>query len=239
LYGAVATLLGAVLSGPVAMAIVEATHPQPARVNARVFADNYHAVQALPFVLGFLLVSGFVILIASIHAMANAKQRVLANIAIVLTTVFAAFVFMNYVLHTTVVPALAREFHATNGPLVEAFSLSNPRSLGWALEMWGYGFLGAATWLVSPVFSGSRLERATAWTFAANGPASIVPAVWTAVQPGWVMTPAGFLAFAVWNALVVVMAALAIAVFGRRLRETADHAPLTISPPRTLTAGAR
>ena len=41
-------------------------------------------------------------------------------------------------------------------------------------------------------------------------------ALLTAARPGWVMSPPGLIAFASWNVLVVVMAALALAVFRRR-----------------------
>ena len=53
-------LAGAVLSGPVAMFVVAQVAPQPAWAGAGVFADHYHPVQGLPYLLGFLLISGFV-----------------------------------------------------------------------------------------------------------------------------------------------------------------------------------
>ncbi|HEX6275562.1 MAG TPA: hypothetical protein VFZ53_21120 [Polyangiaceae bacterium] len=216
-HGAACTLLGALLSGPVAMLAVQTTHPQPPWQGPEVFVRNHHPVQALPFFLGFFLVSGFVVLIASLHALAREEHRALTGAALALAAAFAALVFLNYTIQTTFVPALVSDYTAGNDPLLSALTLSNPKSLGWALEMWGYALLGMATWLVSPVFRESRLERAAAWAFIANGPASIVAAVWTAFEPGWELTGPGLISFALWNLLVVAMAVLAFRAFRRRL----------------------
>jgi hypothetical protein len=212
-YAAACTLLGALLSGPIAMLAVNATHPQPAWQGPGVFVENYHPIQTLPFFLGFLLVSGLVALIASLHAVAEERHRALTGAALAFVAAFAALVFLNYVIQTTFVPALVSAYTEPDGAILSAFTMSNPRSLGWGLEMWGYGLLGVATWLVAPVFRGSKLERAASWAFVANGPASIVPAVWTALDPGWELTAPGLVSFAVWNLLVVVMAILAFLVF--------------------------
>jgi hypothetical protein len=88
--------------------------------------------------------------------------------------------------------------------------LRTPPVLGWCLEMWAYGILGLATWLVAPVFGGSRLERWTAALFVANGPLSVATALLTAFVPGWALTPLGLFGFAVWNVLVMALATLAL-----------------------------
>jgi hypothetical protein len=68
------------------------------------------------------------------------------------------------------------------------------------------------------------IERAARISFIANGPVSIAGAFWTALQPGWVMTLAGWIAFAAWNALVIAMAVLALVAFRRRMRSAASAA---------------
>jgi hypothetical protein len=197
------------------MLVVNLTHPQPPWQGPELFVLSYHPIQTLPFFLGFLLVSGFIVLVASLHAVARDGQRALTGAALAFVAAFGSLVFLNYVLQTTFVPTLVSGYSASNGPLVSALTMSNPRSLGWGLEMWGYGLLGIATWFVAPVFQGTRLERATYWAFVANGPASIVPALLTALHPGWVLTVPGLVSFAVWNVLVVVMSVLALLVFRR------------------------
>jgi len=218
LYGASLTLFGIIVSGPLALLVVDATHPQPPWESAALFARSYHAIQSAPFFGGFCLVAGFVVMMAGLHAAVEGRERALATAALVFTAVYAAMVSTNYVLQTTFVPELARHYTPQSDAILATFSMSNPSSLAWGLEMWGYGFLGAATWLVAPVIAGSRastLERATAWTFIANGPASILPAILTAIRPGWVMTTPGMVGFVVWNVLVLAMTVLAILVFAK------------------------
>jgi hypothetical protein len=213
---AACTLIGTLASGPIALFVLHTTHPQPDWQDARVFARHYHPIQSLPFFLGLLLVSGFVLLIASLHVLAEMRMRARTQAALVFTSAFAALVLLNYAVQTTFVPRLTVPYLDANGPLLAALTMSNPRSLGWSLEMWGYGWLGVATWLVAPVFSGNRLERVTACTFVANGPISIAGALWTALDADWLLSTTGLLMFAAWNALVVIMSALAFQVFRAR-----------------------
>src|SRR5438046_2187773 len=44
---AACTLIGALASGPLALLVVHATHPQPDWQDARVFAEHYHPIQTL------------------------------------------------------------------------------------------------------------------------------------------------------------------------------------------------
>jgi hypothetical protein len=219
---AIVTLAGIVLSGPVSLALVTALHPQPPWTGPDAFARAYHPIQTLPYFTGFLLVGGSLFLIAALQAFAPAAHRARATAALGFAAAFAAMIFFNYVVQTTFVPALARNRSPDAGPLIAAFSLSNPQALGWALEMWGYAVLGVATWLVAPVLSDhGRPGRVAAALFVANGPVSIAGALLTALSPGWVMTPAGFGLFAAWNLLMLAMVALVIAAF-RRPRQRGD-----------------
>lgn len=207
-YAALSTLLGILTSGPLAVGWVEAVHPQPRWQGPEVFARHYHPLQTLPYAGGILLVLGLLLLFSSLHALARQEYQVRANLALCLGGVFAAFIFANYTLQTTYVPALAQTYTGTDAPLLSALSMSNPHSLAWALEMWGWGFSGLATWLFAPVFQGTPLERMTRRLFVANGIASVAGTIWTVAQPGWMMTPAGLVAFAAWNVLLAVLAVL-------------------------------
>jgi len=219
--GAIVTLAGIVLSGPVSLALVNTLHPQPSWTGPEAFALAYHPIQTLPYFTGFLLVGGSLYLVAALQTLADETHRVRATAGLAFAAAFAGLIFFNYVVQTTFVPALATDPSPENAALIAAFSLSNPRALGWALEMWGYGVLGVATWLVAPVLSErGRAGRIAAALFVANGPVSIVGALLTTLRPGWVMTPAGFILFAAWNLLMLAMVALVIVAFralgGRR-----------------------
>jgi len=214
---ALGALLGVLLSGPLAVVLVNATHPQPPWRDAAAFAHSYHPIQLLPYAGGILLVSALIVLVSSLHASARDDEKAVTGAALVFAGAFAAFIFFNYVAQTTFVPDLARRYQPANAPIIAALSMSNPQSLAWGIEMWGWGLFGAATWLLSPVFGRSKLERVAAATFVANGPVSIAGALWTTARPGWVMSPAGLAAFAAWNLLLAAMAAFAFLALRRRL----------------------
>lgn len=223
---AAGAILGVVLSGPAAVLLVQATHPQPPWQDAFVFAQHYHPVQLLPYLGGLLLIAALVALIACAHVTAPAPLRVRTTVASIMTAAFAALIVFNYVVQTTFVPPLATDPTPDSAALIAAFSMTNPMSLAWGLEMWGWALLGVATWLVAPVFAGDRLGRTTARAFAINGPVSVLGAVITVARPGWPMTTAGLVCFAAWNGLLLAMAVLALRVFRRRGARVPDvHAP--------------
>lgn len=217
-FGAALALVGTSLSGPLGLALVASTHPQPAWRDAQLFAENYHFVQVLPYFAGLLLVAGFVILIASVHQLAEPRLKAATASASIFAAVFAALISLNYVVQTTFVPDLARHDGSAAAALVAALSMSNPRSLAWAIEMWGYAFLGVATWLCASVFGRTPLERTLAFTFVANGVMGVAGAAYTIARPGWVMTPPGLAAFGSWNVLAATMASLAFVALQRRAR---------------------
>jgi len=247
MLAALAALLGVLLSGPLAVALVNGTHPQPPWRDAELFARHFHPLQLLPYAGGILLVAALVVLIASAHALAGDGLRARTGAALAFTAAFAAFIFFNYVAQTTFVPDLARGYEPASAPIIATLSMSNPRSLAWGIEMWGWGLLGVATWLVAPVFQSSTLERAVAITFTANGPVSVAGALWTIARPGWVMTAAGLAAFAAWNVLLTAMGALAFIAFRRRLGRapqqrtgaTAADAPAAGKSPEPRAQGGR
>jgi hypothetical protein len=213
---ALVLIAGILLSGPLALAAVALVHPQPPWQGPARFADELHWIQAMPYAGGFVLIGGCVALIASLHELVPRSHRARANVALALTAAFAALIVLNYVVQTTFVPALASSYRDDNGPLIAALTMTNPRSLGWALEMWGYAVFGFATWLITPAFRRTRLERVTAHTFVGNGVMSIAGAITTAIWPGSAHTLLGFIGFALWNAWMLTMAVLVLVAMHRR-----------------------
>lgn len=214
---ALAVIAGILLSGPLALLVVALVHPQPVWASPSRFAAEFDGIQLLPYLGGFVLIGGCVALVAHLAALAPPARRGRANLALALAGSFAALIVLNYILQTTFVPSLVRPYRPEHDVLIAALSMSNPRSLAWALEMWGYGVLGVSTWLVACAFDRSvRLERITHTTFIANGIISIAGALATAFAPGWEMTVGGGIAFGAWNLLMIVLGALVIAVMRRR-----------------------
>jgi hypothetical protein len=60
--GALVALIGYIMSGPVAFAIVNLVKPQPSWISPAVFAENYSTIQDLPFYFGFFLIGGMLML---------------------------------------------------------------------------------------------------------------------------------------------------------------------------------
>ncbi|HPG39470.1 MAG TPA: hypothetical protein PLP19_00595 [bacterium] len=229
--GVMVNMAGVLLSGPLGLLVVTQTHPQPAWQDARLFLEYYHPVQTLPFFAGIALVLGYVMMIAAIHLVAAKPQRPLTLTAAMLTAAFATLIFFNYINQTTFVPALVKNYQPDYDPLIAAFSFSNPNSLCWAIEMWGYALLGLATWFAAPVFKRTKCEKITAWLMISNGVISIAGVVFVSGNLAWVFTPAGLASYAVWNALVFVMAVFIYISF--RQRATALQAENNSTRPAT------
>lgn len=222
IWGAVATIVGLTVSGPLGLLVVMLVHPQPVWTSAQVFAEQFNPIQTLPFFASFIHAVGYVVLMAALYQCAENRVKTRAMAAFALTTLFATLVSFSYICQTTFLPALVRDYHPDHDIAIAMLSMSNPRSLCWGIEMWGYGFLGLATWLAAPVLHRDGLEKFTAWLFVINGLISIAGAIMTAVDLTWVMSPSGLVSYVAWNVLILMMSVLLIIVFVRRQRTRAS-----------------
>jgi hypothetical protein len=193
-------LFGALLSGPAAMIVVSLVAPQPEWTTVESFASSYHAIQTLPYILGYMLLAGFVWFTAACHSLAQPSLRSRSSAALVFTGVYATLVFTNYTIQIGFIPRMLDQ----RASFIAALTMSNPASFAWFLEMFGYAAMGVATWLVAPMFGGTRRGDAIRWLLVGNGVLSIVGAVCTALFDRWVFSPTGFASFAGWNLLVVI-----------------------------------
>lgn len=193
-------LSGALLSGPIAMAVVALVAPQPTWTTVESFVQGYHPIQALPYLLGYILLAGFVLFTAACHAQADAVLRVRTSAALVFAAIYATLVFTNYTVQLAFIPRVL----ASSPGYVSLLTMANPASFAWFLEMFGYAAMGVATWLVAPGFTGSRRAVLSRWLLIANGVASIAAAACTAAFDRFVFSTAGLVSFAAWNLLIVV-----------------------------------
>jgi len=203
-------LVGAVLSGPVAMLVVSWVSPQPAWAGVSAFADHYHPVQVLPYVLGYLLLAGFVLFAAASHAVAEERLRPRTSAALIFTGIYATLVFTNYTVQLGYIPRVLND----RPEYVAALTMANPASFAWFLEMFGYAAMGVATWLIAGVFGGSRRGDIVRYLLIANGIVSVIGATCTALFDRWVFSTAGLLSFAAWNLLVAACFLLIAATSG-------------------------
>jgi hypothetical protein len=215
--GAYLTIIGILVSGPIGLIIVSAIQPAPPWEAPLVYVQHYHPVQIFPFLGGIFLVSGYVIMISGFYMLAEEIYKTAMLIAVVFTSVFAAFIFLNYVTQTTFIPALVRNYTPEAGPAISIFSLSNPESLAWAIEMWGYGFLGFATLLSARLFNRNSLERVTAWLLILNFIISILGIFAVIRDLSWVFTDTGLWSYIIWNLLVLNISILVVITLKRRI----------------------
>lgn len=215
--GSLIALLGYVTSGPVGFLMVRVLRPQPAWTSPKVFAENYHIIQDLPFYFGFLLIGGMLMLAAGHYLNYkgdDAQKRFHQLLAFGFTIVFFALISFNYICQTTFVRHLALNYKPEYDPAISSFSMANPLSFCWANEIWGYGFLGVATWLTAGYYSGtSNIIRTL---LIANGVVSIATVVFTVVDTNWLLTPLGLGAYFIWNTLMIILMIL-IYSYTRRL----------------------
>ena len=208
------TLFGIIFSGPLALLVVSIVQQQPPWESVQVFVENYHDIQSLPFYFGFLLIAGSIVMIAALYELSERQFPLL--VAVLFTTVGGTLIFFNYFTQTTFIPELVREYSQESAPIISSLTMANPTSLAWAVEMWGYGFIGLGSWFAAAFFSATRLERITGALFIVNGVVSILGAIWTSIDLGWVLTQPGIIAFAFWNILYLAMVILLIVVLRKR-----------------------
>ena len=171
---AVIVITGIILSGPPAVYFVSLIRSQPDWVNLQTFIDHYHPIQNLAWAGGFLLILGFAFFVASAYQLAvSPSQKVPGLLAIVFVTVFVVLTGINYTLQIAWVPVLVNQEHQA----LSLISMSNPHSVAWVLEIFGYGFLGLATWCISMVFWGSKRMEVIRYLLIANGVMSIAGAM--------------------------------------------------------------
>jgi uncharacterized membrane protein len=81
--------------------------------------------------------------------------------------------------------------------------MANPMSLSWAVEMWGYGILGVATWLMAGYYK--EKNNIISRFLILNGIVSIATIVFTIADINWVLTTTGLIAYMFWNVLMIVL----------------------------------
>ncbi len=230
IVGATCSAAGIIFSGPVAVALVQWLHPQPEWAGALAWAANQHPVQMLPYLFGLPLVAGYLMQAIAIYGVAPPEEKPRTMLGLVLTAMFGTLILFNYLTQTTFMPALAQHYRPRLDSAVETFSLSNPVSLAWAIEMWAWGVLGIAGALWVRSLRGSNLEAITGDLLLANGAVSVAGVVVTVISPGWEFTAAGTAAYVGWNLLVLVTALMLLWVLVRR-----SQAPHVETPTLSLT----
>lgn len=217
-YSALITIIGLLLSGPVGVLIVSMVHNQNNWSGVQDFINNYSRIMSIPMSFGFLLVIGFILFFASLYKTGNEDQRVLENSGLIFCAVFASIISLNYLINVAYIPNVLDQSNAN----ISFLTMSNPKSLAWALEMFGYGFLGIATGMVAPLFKNNRIQNTIKYLLLLNAVISVIGAVFTALFLEMVLSIYGLISYYFWNGLILVIMLLIIIEFrfGRNIKSS-------------------
>jgi len=198
-------IFGIIFSGLVFPVLATLLHPQPPWLNPELFIQSFHPLQTATFFCGYFLVIGSLLTFIVLYKTAPEEKKLWALSALLINVVFTAVVFLNYIIQTTYVPYLAANNPPETAFILAVFSMANPGSFAWALEMYGWGGIGLSFIFMAFIFEKSKTERALKMLFLANGICSIASALMTSIDMNWLFSPAGFASLIVWNLLVLVI----------------------------------
>ncbi len=198
-------IFGILFSGLIFPVITSIFYPQPQWENHDLFIESFHPLQTATFFCGYFLVLGSLLTFTALCFLSAKEKKIWALSALAINVVFTAVVFLNYIIQTTYVPYLA----ANNPPeaeyLLAAFSMANPGSFAWALEMWGWGGIGLSFLFMAFIFGNQKTERLLRVLFLVNGISSVASAFITSIDMKWLFSPAGFGALIIWNLLILAI----------------------------------
>jgi len=117
--------------------------------------------QPFATIIGFLLTSSFLVVMACIHCYASDDRKVFSLIGLSFAIIYATLISMNYFIQLTIVRQSTFD--------ISIFDMTNPQSMMWVIEVLGYFFMGLSTLFAAPVFESGRTESLVKWLFVANG----------------------------------------------------------------------
>lgn len=163
------------------------------------------AITVPSLIFGFILVPCFISMLACLHHYCPPERKVFSLLGLVFAIHYGCLISFNYILQLSLAqqPISGGEF----------FSITNPNSMFFVIEMLGYFFLGLATIVVLPVFGKSRLERVIQSLFLLNGILGIGGLIGFIWQLDMRILLAGLL---VWNVIMPVAAGLMVFYFRKQ-----------------------
>ncbi len=204
--GAAVALIGIILSGPISFFLVHFFQPQPEWESTSTFIAHYHALQNLPYYAGLILIGGLLILFAAHYLNAeliNGLDKLHILLSVMWCVIFSVMILFNYICQTTIVPNLIKHNNDETQHIIAFLTMANPSSLGWTIEMWGYGILGVACMLLSPFYK--HYNKAIYNLLNTNGILSISGVVFTIYGSEWLLKTPGIIFYFTWNILMIVL----------------------------------
>ena len=162
------------------------------------------SIQPFATIIGFLLTSSFLVLMACVHSYAPEDRKVFSLVGLSFAVIYATLISVNYFIQLTFVNQ-----HIFD---VSIFEMTNPQSMMWVIEVLGYFFMGLATLFAALVFNSKRIESLIKWLFVANGILGILTPIGYALNLPIQVLLGGLI---IWDILMPISTAL-LACFFRR-----------------------
>ena len=219
LISAYLIIVGIVLSGPPMVFLIEYLKPQPKWVDVDTLVLHFHWLQTLPFWFGFLLLTGNILFIVSVGRLPGIRDQVHASLSLICVVIYGSLVSLNYAIQTTAVPAMVLNANS----IVEAFTMVNPSSICWTIEMFAYAILGIAYWLVSSAFGGKVIFNSIKYLMIFNGLISVLGLLIPLIDPKLLLESESIVGYTLWNSLIVLIMILIIIAFKNKEMVVVDH----------------
>jgi hypothetical protein len=212
-------LFGIIFSGLVFPVLSTLICPQPVWQDSVLFIKSFNYLQTATFFCGYFLVIGSLLTFVVLTLVTKAEKKIWAVSALAINILFTAVVFLNYIIQTTYVPYLATNNPPETEHILAVFTMSNPGSFAWALEMYGWGGIGLSYIFMAFIFGNGKYEQTLKLLFLVNGLCSFGSALMTSVDMNWLFSAAGFTALIVWNLLVFVIDIILLGYFNKMQQE--------------------
>ena len=209
---AILVILGIILSGPPMVFLIEDLKPQPKWVDVDTFVVNFNKLQTLPYWFGFVLLTGNILFITSVSRLNTIKNKIHASLAVICVIIYGSLVSFNYAIQAVAIPAMVSESNA----MLEAFSMVNPTSICWTIEMFAYAILGIAYWLIAGAFQGKGILSVVKYLMIFNGVVSVLGILIPVIDPELLLESDGILVYILWNLLIVLIMTLIIIAFRKK-----------------------
>lgn len=213
-------IFGIIFSGLVFPVLTMIICPQPPWQDSGLFVKSFNPLQTATFFCGYFLVIGSLLTFIALYLTARIEKKIWALSALAINVLFTSVVFLNYIIQTTYVPYLAANNPPETASILAVFTMANPGSFAWALEMYGWGGIGVSFVFMAFIFGKEKYGGILKVLFLANGICSFASAIMTSVNMKWLFSPAGLSALVVWNALVFVIDIFLLKYFRNKLVET-------------------
>jgi hypothetical protein len=200
-----ANIFGVIFSGLVFPVLTMVFCPQPLWEGPELFIKSFHPLQMGTFFCGFFLVIGSLLTFVALTFVTPAQKKIVAVSALAINILFTVVVFLNYIIQITYVPYLATHNPPETSSLLAAFTMANPGSFAWTLEMWGWGGVGLSFIFMAFIFDNDRVGRVLIGLFVGNGVSSLIAAIMTSIEMRWLFSAAGFASLITWNLLVLLI----------------------------------